>query len=132
LRREGLLPARVEPPPRPIEPAQDHLESQESAAAAAAPIEQAARAVETEEESEEDDELHLCYLSSYEGSAEDTRSTDDDRLGFERELDRNPAFKAAYARNEEAGRQCGRFNVRPCHSWSRMNTRGRETRHPHN
>ncbi|EFX64644.1 hypothetical protein DAPPUDRAFT_266033 [Daphnia pulex] len=137
---QAPLPDIIEEPqprPAPIQaPLPDIIKqpraAQEQGAAAAAPIEQAARAVETEEKSEEDDELQLCYFSSYEGSAEDTSSTDENRRGFERELDRNPAFRAAYARNEEARRQRGRFNVRPGHNWSRVNTRGRETRQQHN
>ncbi|EFX65987.1 LOW QUALITY PROTEIN: hypothetical protein DAPPUDRAFT_263888 [Daphnia pulex] len=77
----------------PIEPEKIHLEPQEQAEAAAAPIEQATRAGEHEEESEEDDELQLCHLSSFEGSSDDNSSTDEDRFGFERELERNPALK---------------------------------------
>jgi hypothetical protein len=100
------------------------------------PQEQAARAgeheEESEEESEEDDELQLCHLSSFEGSSDDTSSTDEDRRGFQRELKRNPALRATYARSEEARRQLGHFNARPGHFWSRKNTRGRETRRPDN
>ncbi|EFX78750.1 hypothetical protein DAPPUDRAFT_320184 [Daphnia pulex] len=120
----------------PIEPEQVHLEPQEQAAAAAAPIEQPARASEseeeTEEESEEDDDLQLCHLSSSEGSSDETSSTDEDRRGFKRELERNPALRTAYARSEEARRQRGHFNDRPGHFWSRRNTRGRETRNSDN
>jgi hypothetical protein len=93
----------------PIEPAQNHLKPQEQAAAAAAPIEpaqnhlepqeQAARAgeheEESEEESEEDDELQLCHLSSFEGSSDDTSSTDENRRGFQRECEKNLALRAA-------------------------------------
>jgi hypothetical protein len=85
---------------------------------------------ETEEELETEDELQLCHLSSAEGSSDDTSSTDEDRRGFERELDRNPALRAAYNRSEEARRQRGHFNARPGHLLTRRHTRGRETRNP--
>jgi hypothetical protein len=116
------------------------LEPQEQAAVAGAPIKQAARAGEHEEESEEeseeeleeDDELQLRHLSSFEGSSDDNSSTNEDRCGFERELERNPALRTANARSEEARGQRGHFSARPSHLWSRKNTRGRETRNPDN
>jgi outer membrane biosynthesis protein TonB len=116
----------------PIEPEQIQREPQEQAAAAAAPTERSAGASESEEETEEEteDELQLCHLSSAEGSSDDSSSTNEDRRGFERELDRNPALRAAYNRSEEARRKRGHFNARPGHLLTRRHTRGRETRNP--
>jgi hypothetical protein len=103
-----------------------HQELQEEAAAAATPNEQAVRVSESEEE----DEIQLCYVSSSEDSTADTSDTDEDRRHFERELEANPALRRAYARSEAARSLRGHFNARPGHSWSRRNTRGRETRNP--
>jgi hypothetical protein len=44
---------------------------------------------------------------------EDSSSTDEDKRGFYRDLERNPTFAAAYARNEEVRAARVHFNARP-------------------
>jgi hypothetical protein len=77
----------------------------------------------------EEEELQLCWISPCDSSEEDSSSTDEDQRGLNRELERNPAFAAVYARAEEARGSRGRFNARPGLGWTRRYTRGRETRY---
>ncbi len=143
--RPAPRPAEVPcPAPRPAlqrpEPTQDVQEPQEPAAAAptkpavgppsesddeSEPAGAAALRIRPNRQIEEKEELQLCWVSSCDSSG-DSSSTDEDERGFNRELERNPAFAAAYARAEEERGNRGRFHARPGLGWSKRNTRRTE------